>query len=152
MCEEWQNDFKAFLAYIGPRPSKGYSLDRIDNGKGYEPGNVRWSDSKTQARNTRSNRIVEYQGEKMTVAEACEKIGIRDSLIHGRMHNGYGFETAAAMPLRKRGKKQWVEYQGEMVSVGQCWTAREAIRFRQGCFAPKAITGMAIRTGCFCHS
>ena len=119
VCEEWRNDFKAFYEHIGPKPTRDHTLDRIDNGKGYEPGNVRWTDCKTQARNTRSNRIVEYQGVRMTVAEACEKIGIRDNLIHGRMHNGFDFETAVAMPLRKRGKKQWVEYQGERVSVGQ---------------------------------
>lgn len=47
-------DAAAFLAYLdgalGPRP-EGCSLDRIDNGRGYEPGNVRWADRKTQRRN-----------------------------------------------------------------------------------------------------
>lgn len=51
---EWQNNFVAFLAEIGMRPSSGYSLDRIDNNRGYEPGNIRWSDAMTQNRNRRS--------------------------------------------------------------------------------------------------
>lgn len=51
--EGWIDDFAAFLGEIGMRPPGRYSLDRIDNTKGYEPGNVRWADSFTQNRNRR---------------------------------------------------------------------------------------------------
>lgn len=53
MAEEWRNDFPAFLKHIGPRPSSEMSLDRIDNDKGYIPGNVRWADRVTQQANRR---------------------------------------------------------------------------------------------------
>jgi len=49
----WIRDFTAFLYEIGLRPGPGYSLDRIDNSRGYEPGNVRWADASTQNRNRR---------------------------------------------------------------------------------------------------
>jgi hypothetical protein len=42
------------IADIGPKPGPGYSLDRIDPWGNYEPGNVRWADPETQARNKRS--------------------------------------------------------------------------------------------------
>lgn len=53
VCERWQASFENFLADIGRRPSAELSLDRIDNDRGYEPGNVRWADRATQARNSR---------------------------------------------------------------------------------------------------
>jgi hypothetical protein len=52
---EWENDFQAFLSYVGPRPSSKHSLDRIDNNRGYEPGNVRWADWFVQVRNRRTH-------------------------------------------------------------------------------------------------
>lgn len=51
VCREWRSSFTAFFEYMGPRPGKGYSLDRINSDLGYEPGNVRWADQTTQNRN-----------------------------------------------------------------------------------------------------
>lgn len=58
VCPEWQDNFEAFLSHIGPRPSPELSIDRIDNSRGYEPGNVRWADRSTQSRNRRPFMIV----------------------------------------------------------------------------------------------
>jgi hypothetical protein len=51
--DSWKNDFSAFLSYIGKHPDYNtkYTIDRIDNNKGYEEGNVRWADKYQQARN-----------------------------------------------------------------------------------------------------
>lgn len=88
MCEKWENDFIAFYDYVSKLPNygkKGYTLDRIDNNKGYEPNNVRWATAKEQCRNRRSNVIVEYKGEKMTLTEAAEKSGISYSCLNARI-------------------------------------------------------------------
>lgn len=53
VCPEWTESFEAFFAHVGERPGPGYSLDRIDNDRGYEPGNVRWSTKVEQMLNRR---------------------------------------------------------------------------------------------------
>jgi hypothetical protein len=53
VCKEWTESFAAFYAYVGKKPHKSLSLDRIDNDRGYEPDNVRWASRAVQARNKR---------------------------------------------------------------------------------------------------
>lgn len=77
VCERWEN-FENFVADVGERPSAAYSLDRIDNHKGYEPGNVRWATRKEQANNTRRNLISKSEGWRaMKVHNKVEKILIQ---------------------------------------------------------------------------
>lgn len=47
------NSFEEFIAEVGKRPSAKHSLDRRDNDRGYEPGNIRWATKSQQERNRR---------------------------------------------------------------------------------------------------
>jgi len=69
--------FEQFLADIGRRPSVLHSLDRQDVNGHYEPGNVRWATKTTQARNTRTNRIITIDGISKCLAAWAEDTGNR---------------------------------------------------------------------------
>lgn len=83
VCERWQT-FENFYADMGNRPD-GMTLDRKDNNKSYSPDNCRWATSKEQARNRRSSKIIEYNGQSMCIAEWADKLGIERKALEMRL-------------------------------------------------------------------
>lgn len=94
MCPEWVDNFTAFYAYVGPRPTLGHSLDRIDVNKGYEPGNVRWATPEVQANNMRTNRFIEHAGKRQTLSQWARELGICSSVLSNRIRRGHPLEKA----------------------------------------------------------
>jgi hypothetical protein len=55
VCQRWSL-FEHFLADMGERPA-GMMLERVDNDRGYEPGNCVWTTRTRQNRNRRNNKL-----------------------------------------------------------------------------------------------
>jgi hypothetical protein len=85
MCPEWRDSFERFIADVGMRPAPRLTLERLDNDKGYQPGNVRWATYKEQARNTRRNHRLTHGGETLTLVEWEERTGIKQHTIMARL-------------------------------------------------------------------
>jgi len=51
VCNNWK-DFVKFFSDMGKQPFPKAQIDRIDNNGNYEPSNCRWTDHKTNARNS----------------------------------------------------------------------------------------------------
>jgi hypothetical protein len=92
VCERWES-YDAFCDDMGEKPA-GMSLDRIDNDKGYEPGNCRWATPKQQNRNARFNVIVTYKGKTQCLAAWAEELGLRLDTISVRLARGDSVERA----------------------------------------------------------
>ncbi|QXV86262.1 putative AP2-domain transcriptional factor [Staphylococcus phage SAPYZU_15] len=50
VCKLW-DDFNNFIKDMGKKPFKNAQLDRVDNNKGYEPSNCKWTTPKDNANN-----------------------------------------------------------------------------------------------------
>ena len=77
----WEKDFRAFASYIGPRPSKDYTVDRINASGPYAPGNVRWASKLTQAENRNNNPWVTYHGKTYRLRVIAEQLDLPKSLL-----------------------------------------------------------------------
>ena len=100
VCDRWYN-FEDFLADMGKRPSKSYSLERKNNDLGYFPDNCCWATIAEQTRNRggqRTNRLVTFQGKTMCVADASAFTGLPINTIHNRLNRGLLDEEACLTP------------------------------------------------------
>ena len=88
VCDEWRNNYEAFLRDMGTRPGPGYSLDRINNDGPYSPDNCRWATQHQQI-NNRSNTIREcIDGTTHTLKEWGTLYGIKYQTILFRYNAG----------------------------------------------------------------
>lgn len=102
-------DFWCFYEYMktlgldenGDIP-KGLQIDRRDNDKGYEPGNVRLVIVPVNMRNTRNNRVIEINGVSKCVTEWSEEFGIRPCVVFARIYRGWDEADAVTTPLNER--------------------------------------------------
>jgi len=88
VCEEWSSDFLAFVEDMGPKPSPKHSIDRKNSNGDYTKDNCRWATAKEQARNMSRNVFVDLDGRKVTLAEACETLGLSYRPANWRLNNG----------------------------------------------------------------
>lgn len=78
LCEEFRNPL-AFIDYVRSVGDirdafrRKLEIDRIDNARGYERGNLRWATRSENNLNKRTNARVVYHGEDMLFSEFVER-------------------------------------------------------------------------------
>lgn len=97
VCKRWRS-FENFLIDMGEPPSKSHSIDRIDNSKGYEPGNCRWATMKEQQNNRTNNRLITFQGRTQTLQQWSDETGLGHKTILYRLHHGWPIEAVLMRP------------------------------------------------------
>jgi len=124
VCDEWLKSFKSFYSAMGDRPSKLHTIERRNNDGGYNPENCVWATRTDQQNNTRSNRMVYYEGEYITAAVLARKTGADYKTVVRRLNVGYDvscaikkeFNPVMGKRLTYNGStkttRQWAEFLG----------------------------------------
>ena len=101
ICDEWLNDSSSFINWaINNGYEKHLTLDRIDPDGNYCPENCRWITQKEQSNNTRKNRYIEYEDERLTLAQWSDKTGIRVSTLFYRLKSGWNIKDVLTKEVR----------------------------------------------------
>lgn len=102
VSKEWKR-FIHFYRDMGDRPSSKHTLERRDNNKGYSKENCYWATTKQQSLNRRSNKVVSYNGQSLSLREWADLLNINyvtlvsrfrrgdtaESALDGRLHAGF---------------------------------------------------------------
>ena len=104
VCDRWLN-YSNFLADMSECPDKSLTLDRLDNSKGYEPGNCKWATQSDQNKNRRHCAYITYNGETKIMADWARQYGMSPNALAQRIYMGWELERALHLPLKSRTKK-----------------------------------------------
>lgn len=103
VCPEWDNDYCIFRDWaINNGYQDNLTIDRLDNDKGYSPDNCRWATRQQQSNNLKKNIILEYNGEKHTMAEWSRILNISYMALCHRIERGWEVERALSTPVQQK--------------------------------------------------
>lgn len=101
VCENWKNNFMSFYNWA---ILNGYNatltIDRIDLNGNYEPQNCRWATIKEQNNNTSKNHWIEYNNEKLTMAQFAEKYEIPYDIVRNRIRYNWSIDRIVNTPFK----------------------------------------------------
>lgn len=98
-CQEWDSyeNFRDWAISVGYEP--GLTIERIDVNGNYCPENCKWISLEKQARNRTTTRWVEYDGKRMSLAEAAELANLPYKEVHFRLQHGWSEYDALHTPM-----------------------------------------------------
>lgn len=103
-------NFEEFYAELGDKLFENYTLDRIDNSKHYEIGNVRWVLSDEQTRNRRTNVILKFNNESKVMCDWADEYKIPRTTFQRRIkYHG----SCISCALDSNYKKENCNHRGE---------------------------------------
>lgn len=100
VCSEWK-DFSSFLHDLGACPH-GLTLERVNNNAGYFPSNCRWATRREQCNNKRTNHLLSFGGETLTIRAWSRKLGGSDEMVGKRLKAGWPVHRALKEPCKER--------------------------------------------------
>ena len=141
VCDEWREDYMAFLRDMARRPTPQHTIDRIDNDGPYCPRNCRWALRAQQMRNTRRTHMITALGRTQPLLDWANELGVTPMTIYGRIRRGWSLEAAVSTPADTRydrrkpslrrlpstnTRNRFVTFNGETLTVA-AWARRAGV-------------------------
>lgn len=109
VCDRWR-EFQNFIDDMGV-PEKGLTIERKDVNGSYCIENCEWVPASQQARNTRRNKSVEWNGKTQCLAQWGEELGMDARILGQRIRSGWPVEKALTTPIQSRwNHPEWAEF------------------------------------------
>lgn len=105
VCDEWKNDPLAFIHWATDKWQKGLALDKDKlspnrSGDIYSPEYCCFLTPKENSMYRNNSHMVEYNGEKMCIAQWADRYNIKYSIFNNRVNLGWDFEKIISTPAR----------------------------------------------------
>lgn len=102
LCDDWMS-FESFYNWaINNGYQDNLTIERVDNDGGYCPENCKWGTNYDQQRNKRNNHFIEFNGERKTLKEWSEILGLSYSALILRLNRlKWSVDKAFTTPVRK---------------------------------------------------
>lgn len=84
VCISWRLDFWQFVKDMGPKPAPEYTIERLDNSKGYYPANCIWATRFAQGKNTRKIVYYEKDGIRLSLMDWSRKLNVPYTTLSSR--------------------------------------------------------------------
>lgn len=105
VCQEWVDNYFSFEKWSlenGWKP--GLVIDKDIKGTGllYSPENCMWATQKQNSNKKVNSVYYIFNGQKLTLSQIAELIGIKRATIDSRLRSGMSFENAVSLPVQDK--------------------------------------------------
>lgn len=118
ICPEWIDSFDQFYIDMGLRPGKAFTLERVNNNKGYCKENCRWATRKEQNNNRRNTIIIEIDGVYKSLTQWCQELNLNYHAIWRRIHR-HGDDPQKALLYEAKPVNKKIEVNGRSQTIAE---------------------------------
>lgn len=119
-CDQWKH-FEPFMEWAFAHGYEEHlTLERVDVNGNYEPDNCKWITGKEQYYNKTTNRYIEHNGEKKTVAQWAKEIGISRQGLRYRLEAGWTINQMLSEKNQGQDRSGSVNAVEEQLNINGC--------------------------------
>lgn len=100
VIQPWLDSFMNFFNDMGYPPTTKHEIERINNDLGYSSDNCKWATRQEQSLNRRTNKFINYQGDRIVYSEWAKRMNMNIHTLYGRLRAGWSYDRIISEPVR----------------------------------------------------